>query len=608
MSFNAAQTKAIMHGEGPCLVLAGPGSGKTLTIVNRMKYLIENRKVRPEEILVITFTKYAATEMRDRFMKLMGRKLPVTVGTFHGVYYGILKWAYRFGPENILSEEEKLQIVRQVVGQQQLEVLDEEDFFQDIMTEIGLIKNNRLDIDQYKSKKCNADAFREIFANYESERKKRRKIDFDDMLVLCWQLFDKRPDLLKMWQNKFKYILIDEFQDINKIQYDVIKMLAQPENNLFVVGDDDQSIYGFRGADTKLMFQFLRDFSGASQILLDVNYRSTGNIVEHALKVIGNNEIRFEKKIHAQKDRGSAIHVQEVKDAAEEAEYIVDEINERIRAGVAPEDIAVLYRIHTDARALVEGLMDRGIEFQMKEHMPNIYNHFIARDIRTYFKLALGSRDRQDFLQVMNRPIRYISREALTSRQVTFEEMRTFYSDKEWMQDRVDQFEWDLKMLAKMSPGAAIRHLRRKVGYDDFLREYAKGRKIAVSDLFDILSELEEAAMQYGTLEEWFRHVEEYTEALRNREQKREQNHKGVRLMTMHAAKGLEFNTVYIIEANEGQIPYKKSLKEQGLEEERRLFYVGMTRAKEILKIVYVKMKNGKESTPSRFVEELFSV
>ena len=608
MSFNKAQKEAIMHGCGPCLVLAGPGSGKTLTIVNRMKYLIENRNVRPEEILVITFTKYAATEMRDRFQKLMGKKLPVTVGTFHGVYYGILKWAYRFGPENILSEDEKLQIIHQVVSRQELEVLDEEDFFQDIMTEIGLVKNNRLDIDQYQSKKCNADAFREIFAQYESERKKRRKIDFDDMLVLCWQLFDKRPDLLKKWQNKFKYILIDEFQDINKIQYDVIKMLAMPENNIFVVGDDDQSIYGFRGADTKLMFQFLRDYPNPKQILLDVNYRSSGNIVEHALKVIGNNEIRFEKAIHADKDRGSAIHVQEVKDPVEETEYIIDEIQKRIQQGVRPEDIAVLFRIHTDARNLVEGLMEHGIDFQMKEHMPNIYNHFIARDIKTYFKLALGSRERQDFLQVMNRPIRYISREALMKRTVTFEELRTFYSDKEWMQDRIDQFEWDLKMLAKLSPGAAIRHLRRKIGYDDFLREYASGKKMSVSDLFEILSELEEAAMQYSTLEEWFKHVEEYTEALKVREQKKELNHSGVKLMTMHAAKGLEFNSVYIIEANEGQIPYKKSLKEQGLEEERRLFYVGMTRAKEILKIVYVKMKNGKEITPSRFVEELFFV
>lgn len=610
MSFSKAQTEAVTHGKGPCLVLAGPGSGKTLTIVNRMKYLIEEQKVRPEEILVITFTKYAATEMKNRFINLMGsKKLPVTVGTFHGIYYGILKWAYRFGPQNILSEEEKYQLIRHVVNQQEnIEIFDEEDFLQEIATEIGKIKNNRLDIETYKSTKCNAGAFRDIYRQYEEERKKERKIDFDDMLVLCYELFSARADILKMWQEKFQYILIDEFQDINQVQYDVIKMLSAPQNNLFAVGDDDQSIYGFRGADAKLMFQFKKDFPGAKQILLDINYRSTSNIVENALKVIGHNEVRFDKAIRADKQAGASLHVQEVRDPVEEGSYILDEIQERIRSGVKPEEIAVLFRIHTDARPLVESLLERQIPFQMREHMPNIYNHFIAKDIRTYFKMALGSRERQDFLLIMNRPKRYIGRDSLSGRNVSFEDLRRFYCDKEWMQDRVDQFEWDLKMLVKMAPYAAIQYLRKRIGYDDFLREYAKERKINAGDLFEVMAELEEAARPYATLEEWFTHVEEYTNTLKLREKKKELNHEGVRLMTMHAAKGLEFDTVYIIEANEGQVPYKKALKEQGIEEERRLFYVAMTRAKELLKIVYVKTKNGKETSPSRFVDELFLV
>lgn len=608
MSFSKAQTEAVTHGKGPCLVLAGPGSGKTLTIVNRMKYLIEELKVRPEEILVITFTKYAAAEMKNRFVKLMENKaLPVTVGTFHGIYYGILKWAYRFGPQNILSEEEKYQLIRHVVNQQEnIEIFDEEDFLQEIATEIGKIKNNRLDIEVYKSAKCDANAFRNIYRQYEAERKKVRKIDFDDMLVLCYELFITRADILKMWQDKFRFILIDEFQDINQVQYDVIKMLAAPQDNLFAVGDDDQSIYGFRGADAKLMFQFKKDFPDAKQILLDINYRSTSNIVENALKVIGHNEVRFDKAIRAKKQAGASLHVQEVRDPAEEGSYILDEIQARIESGVNPEEIAVLFRIHTDARPLVEGLLERQIPFQMREHMPNIYNHFIAKDIRTYFKMALGSRERQDFLQIMNRPKRYIGRDSLSGRTASFEDLRKFYCDKEWMQDRVDQFEWDLKMLVKMAPYAAIQYLRKRIGYDDFLREYAKERKIQTGDMFDVMAELEEAARPYATLEEWFNHVEEYTNVLKLREKKKELNHEGVRLMTMHAAKGLEFDTVFVIEANEGQVPYKKAMKEQGVEEERRLFYVAMTRAKELLKIVYVKTKNGKETSPSRFVDELF--
>lgn len=607
MSFSKAQEDAITHGKGPCLVLAGPGSGKTTVIVNRMKYLIEKSEVRPEEILVITFTKYAAAEMKSRFQNLMGKKrLPVTVGTFHGIYYGILKWAYHFDSRNILSEEEKYQIIKNVVSRQELEVFDEEDFISDIAAEIGAVKNNGLDISSYRSSKCSPEDFRSIYLEYEARRKRERKIDFDDMLVLCSELFSTRPDILKMWQEKFQYILIDEFQDINKVQYDVIKMLAEPQQNLFAVGDDDQSIYGFRGADSKLMFQFKKDYPNMRQLLLDINFRSTSNIVQNALKVISNNEVRFEKAIHAQKNKGLSLHVQEVADPAEESQYVIEEIRNRMQAGVKAEDIAVLFRLHTDAGNLAETLWEHRIPFQMREHLPNIYNHFIAKDIKAYFTMAAGSRNRQDFLQIMNKPKRYIGRDSLGGREVGFEDLRKFYCDKDWMLDRVDQFEWDLKMLAKMAPYAAIQYLRKKIGYDDFLREYASARRVQASDLFEILSEVEEAARPFSSLEEWFLHVEEYTNALKMRESSKELHQSGVRLMTIHAAKGLEFDTVYIIETNEGQIPYKKSLKEQKEEEERRLFYVAMTRAKELLKIVYVKKKNGKDMDPSRFIDELF--
>ena len=428
MGFNQAQKKAVTHGEGPCLVLAGPGSGKTLTIVNRIKYLIEEYKVRPEEILVVTFTRFAAAEMKNRLCALMGRqKLPVTVGTFHGIYYGILKWAYRMGQQNILSEDEKYQILRFAAAKQKMEVFDEEDFIQDIAAEIGKIKNNRIDPDEFVSEKCSADAFREIYREYERQRKKLKKIDFDDMLVLCYELFSSRPDVLAGWQKKFRYILIDEFQDINRIQYDVIRMLALPENNLFVVGDDDQAIYGFRGADSSLMFQFREDYPEAEQILLGMNYRSTANIVRNSLKVIEHNEHRFQKDLTASKDNGACIHVQEVKDPNEEAQYILDEIEKKVQEGTEPEKIAVLFRIHTDARPVVEALLERHISFQMKEHLPNLYNHFIGKDIQAYFRLALGERKRQDFLQVMNRPKRYIGRDSLSGNTVSFEEIRKFY-------------------------------------------------------------------------------------------------------------------------------------------------------------------------------------
>lgn len=606
MKFNEMQQKAVVHGTGPCQVLAGPGSGKTLTIVNRIRYLIEELHVRPEEILVVTFTRYAAAEMKERLRALMGGKsAPVTAGTFHGIYYGILKWAYRIGSQNILSEEEKYQILRQVISTQELEIFDEEDFLRDIAEEIGKIKNNRIPLEEFVSAKVNAGAFRDIYRAYEEKRKSLRKIDFDDMLVVCYELFESRPDILALWQKKFKFILVDEFQDINRVQYDVIRMLAQPENNIYVVGDDDQAIYGFRGADSELMFQFGRDYPEAKQIVLGMNYRSSGNIVRNSLKVISHNEKRFQKELTAVREKGKCLHVQELKDPAEEAGYVADQIEKLIDTGGAAEEIAVLFRIHTDARPLVEELIERRIPFQMKEHLPNIYDHFIAKDIQAYFRLAQGKRERRDFLQVMNRPKRYIGRDSLPGAEVSFEDIRTFYSDKDWMMDRVDQFEWDVKMLSRMAPYAAIQYIRRRIGYDDFVRDYAYTHSVERSDLNDILAELEESAKPYQTIDEWFRHIEEYTETLRLKARQKSMEQRGVRLMTLHAAKGLEFDTVYLIEAQEGQIPYKKAKTDSETEEERRLFYVGMTRAREQLTVCYVKTKNGKAAEPSRFVDEL---
>ena len=606
MGFNEAQAQAIQHTDGPCLVLAGPGSGKTLTIVNRVKYLIEKQKVRPEEILVVTFTRFAAAEMKSRLCLVMGKRdLPVTVGTFHGIYYGILKWAYRMNQENILSETEKYQILRGVINKERMEIFDEEDFIQDIAAEIGKVKNNRIPLEEFVSEKCSADAFRNIYRNYEQHRKELKKIDFDDMLVLCYELFRSRPDVLAQWQKKFRYVLIDEFQDINRIQYDVIRMLAQPENNLFVVGDDDQSIYGFRGADSELMLGFGKDFPNAKQILLGMNYRSTANIVQNSLKLIENNVERYSKKLEANREGGSCLHIQEVKDPVEEAEYVLEEIQKCKENGIKEEEIAILFRVHTDARAVVEAMVERKIPFQMKEHLPNIYEHFIAKDIMAYFRLATGARHRQDFLQIMNRPKRYLGRDSVAGAKVSFEDMRKFYCDKDWMIDRIDQFEWDVKMLMKMAPYAAIQYIRKRIGYDDFLKEYAFTHQINRSDLNEVLAEIEEAAKAFSSVEEWFAHVEEYTETLKVKEKERNRPRPGVRLMTIHASKGLEFKQVFLIAANEGRIPYQKAKTDKEIEEERRLFYVAMTRAKDFLKICYVKIKNGKEVTPSRFVDEL---
>lgn len=609
MSLNQAQYEAVVHKDGPCLVLAGPGSGKTLTIVKRIEHLIQKQGVRPEEILVITFTKYASFEMKNRFFQSSQGKHPaVTFGTFHGIYYGVLKWAYGFGSQNLMSDEDKMQMLRQSARELELEmenVEDENDFMQEIAAEISLVKNNHWDIDTYEALKCPPETFRGIYKAYEKLRKQAKKIDFDDMLVLCYELFRTRPDILAKWQNRFPYILIDEFQDINQVQYDVIQMLASPGNNLFVVGDDDQSIYAFRGAKPEIMFQFKRDYPNAKELILNINYRSTSNITKNAGKVITNNRTRFPKALKSQKEEGATVHVQELNDSAEESEYVMNELNQYIKQGVKPEQIAVLFRTNVEARTIVETFLEHNVTFQMKEYMNNIYEHFIAQNIASYFRLAAGERQRRDFLGIMNRPNRYIGRDSVEETTVSFESLKNFYCDKSWMQDRIDQLELDLRVMKKMAPYAAIQYLRRRVGYDGFLREYSKHRRINQDELFETLAELEERAKAYATMEEWFAHVEAYSEALRQQYSRRNKEKKGVHLVTMHGAKGLEYEVVFVIKANEGVIPYKKAQMESEIEEERRLFYVAMTRAKERLVISYVKTKNGKDCDPSRFVNEL---
>lgn len=607
MGFNEAQTKAICHKNGPAMVLAGPGSGKTLVITRRVEYLIKKYGVRPEQILVITFTKAAAKEMRERFARITkDDRFPVTFGTFHGIYYGILKWAYRMNASNIFSEEEKMMLLREVIAGMELEIEDEKEFLQGIASEIGQIKNNRLSLEEYESSNCSDQMFRQIYEEYERRRKLLKKIDFDDMLVLCYELFQKRPDILQMWQKKFQYILIDEFQDINQVQYDVIRMLALPENNLFIVGDDDQSIYRFRGARPEIMLGFSKDYPNAKSIILDVNYRSTKAVVSAARRVIERNKNRYQKEIITVNEQGDNVHIQEVRHPVEESHYVREQIAKAVAAGTEPSQIAVLYRTNTEPRALVETFMEYHIPFQMKEHLPNLYEHFIGRDFQSYMRMALGGRDRGDFLMIMNRPNRYIGRDSVDRGEISFENLRKYYMEKDWMVDRIDQLEVDLKVIRRMTPYAAIQYIRKSVGYDLFLNEYAIKRKMKLEDLQELIREMEERAKEFKTIEEWFDHIEKYTEELRMQAVTRTENRNAVSLMTFHAAKGLEYDTVFIIGANEDVTPYKKAELPEEMEEERRMFYVAMTRAKKHLMISYVREKNGKAMEQSRFLGELF--
>ena len=607
VKMNDAQREAILHKDGPMMVLAGPGSGKTFVITMRTKELIESYGIAPNRILVITFTKAAAEEMKERFTKMMGGfETHVNFGTFHAVFFKILKFAYNYSAANIIREEERYRYFREIIGEMELEIEDEKEFIEGVSSEISLVKGEKMDVKHYYSINCSEENFQRIYKEYERKLRAANLIDFDDMLLLCYELLTARPDILAMWQKKYEYILIDEFQDINRVQYEIVKLLAAPKNNLFIVGDDDQSIYRFRGAKPEIMLHFPDDFKGTKRVLLDRNYRSKANIVNGALRVVKNNKNRFEKDIKATKDDGEQIRIASFKNLPEENQAILDEIADYRRKGYSYSQIAILYRTNTQPGALVERFMEYNIPFKMRDAIPNIYEHWIAKNIIAYIKIAMGSRDRNLFLQIMNRPKRYIARDILDEPVVDFERMKKLVEDKPYIVERIEKLEYDLNLLKKVNPYAAITYIRRSMGYDDYLSEYAAFRRIKVEELYDVISELQEGAREYATYEDWFHHIENYKEELKQQmDRNRQKDVDGVALSTFHAAKGLEYDIVYIIDANEGITPHRKAVLNEDMEEERRMFYVAMTRAKSKLCIYSVKERYNKELFPSRFVGEL---
>ena len=605
-SFTKSQSMAVRHKDGPLLVLAGPGSGKTTVVTRRVQYLVQDCGISPSSILVITFTKAAAGEMKERFLRLMGEDhTTVSFGTFHAVFFSILKLSYGFTAGNILREETRYQYLKETVERLRLEIDDENEFLSGISAEISLLKNERISPEHYFSKNCSEEIFRKIYDEFEERKRRARLIDFDDMLVYTWELLSQRPDILSAWQKKFQYILVDEFQDINQIQYDILKLLAKPEDNLFIVGDDDQSIYRFRGAKPEIMLNFQKDYPSAGQVILNDNFRSTKQIVESAGQVIRWNKARFAKEIHARGGDGPPVKTLEFPDQQQECLFLLRELQRARQNGGRWSDTAVLYRTNTQPRLLIQKLMEYNVPFRVRDQMPNLFEHWIAKNLFCYIRLAMGSNLRRDLLPVLNRPKRYLNRECLDDEVISWEHMLMYYEDKGYVCDRIEKLRYDLKMLGRMGPFAAVSYIRHVIGYDDYLREYAQFRRMNEEDLLETANELQESARPFKTYDEWFDYIEKYKEEMEQMRRQQREVKDGVQLATMHSSKGLEYERVFILDAAEGITPYKKAVLDADLEEERRMFYVAMTRAKKELTICYAKKQFSHELKPSRFLREL---
>ncbi len=610
MKLNSYQMRAVTHFKGPAVVIAGPGSGKTMVITERIRYLTQKKKVDPASILVVTFTRAAAEEMRQRFVYMSkDSKTRVSFGTFHSVFFTILKYAYGYSASNIAAPRQKEEILRFAMDAAGMDPLPGREDTGEILGEIEKAKGSMMDIGCYYAVSCPEETFRKIYREYTRRMRDSRLIDFEDMMADTYRLLKERPDILAAWQKRFQFILVDEFQDINLLQYRIVRMLAGYEDNLFAVGDDDQSIYGFRGANAGIMLHFTQDYPEAAVLYLPDNFRSRPEIVQAASNLISHNRHRFQKTFRPYRSASPhSVLVRQFRSPYEENAEIVRRIEQLHGNGLPYGQMAVLFRTNTQSRMLVEYLMSRNIPFRLGSRVPDLFNHWIAMDIMAYLHIAQGSRKRRDFLRIINRPNRYISRRMLQDAEIDLAALRNSYESRAWMQERISRLEYDIAMMHRMAPYAAIAYIRKAVGYDQFLQEYAASVRADAADLVSVLDELQESSRPYQTLSAWEEHIRAYERELERRSGEEDAGKDAVMIATMHYAKGLEYDVVFIPDANDGITPYRRALLEEDLEEERRMFYVAMTRAKERLYIYYVKERFGRACGRSPFIDEVSSL
>lgn len=607
--FNKSQIQAISHMDGPAMVLAGPGSGKTTVITHRIKNLIEKAEVRPENILVVTFTKAAAISMQKRFSTLMngGKGQLVTFGTFHSVFYKILRKSRRYEATEILSERQKTDYIREIIGRYGISSNDISELSQNIINDIGNIKGNMLNAQEYEPSCCKKEDFIKVYNAYNLELKKDGKMDFDDILRECYLLLCENHTILEQWRELYKYILIDEFQDINRIQMNIIELLASPLNNIFVVGDDDQSIYGFRGARPEIMIEFKDYYPEAELIVLNVNYRSTQSIINVAGRVIENNKTRLDKCAHANNNKDFQPDIRKFRNQVEELKFVVSKIKEYENQGISLSEMAILVRNNSKIQEISSFLKNRKIEAESGKHRSNIYNGMVAKDILSYVRGALkfdGTYFNEDLIYVLNKPQRYISRQVVLSVNMNISAVRRIYS-----KNNIDSFLFHIEMIRKLPPQAALSYIRKGAGYEEYLRLYAIENNIPMSGLLKQLEQLVQECSKFNTLEQWINSIDSAQNSEGQNFGKKSSGEGGtnnrINIMTMHGSKGLEFKAVFIVDANQGIIPTSKALRERDFEEERRLFYVAITRAIDYLNIYAVEERLGCPIEVSMFVEEM---
>ena len=591
------QHKAVYTKYKNALIVAAPGSGKTTVIINRVNHLIEDRKAKVGNIIVITFTRAAAENMKTRYKNTFNKNIAPFFGTFHGLFYKIL---LREGHEiNIINDNKCSNIVKGVLGKYFDDV--NEDKVKEVVNNISGFKTSGTNIEEFKSS-ISKDIFIECFNAYENYKKRENLWDFDDLSLNAIQLLKINKQILMKYKNIFKYVLVDEFQDCDELQIEFLRLI-NGENELFAVGDEDQCIYSFRGSKPQYMVNFCETFKDSKKLYLSINYRSSKNIVSSSKKIILNNKNRNIKKIEEFHNKDGIIRYLTPYNEFMQGEEIANIIG-NFKEGQYTDN-AILYRTNMEARSLIDTFTRRKIPFILLDKGYNFFNHFISRDIISYLKLAIDIKNKELFLSVINKPFRYISKSNISYVNTYKEDIDPFQIliNKEdtppFQCKKLDELRKEILYLNKISLGSAIQYIISSLGYIDYLREYSSKYGQNFEELEDMLEEFKGAAEGFKTITEFLVHVQNVEEEI----EKSKGDKNGVILSTIHGVKGMEFKNVYIINCDEETIPHKSSIDEN-IEEERRLFYVAVTRAIHNLYIFSPKTIRGKFYEPSRFIAE----
>lgn len=615
---NNEQKKAVEHLDGPCLVLAGPGSGKTRVIAHRIVNLVVEKNIPPTRILAISFTKVSSLDIKKKTIELSNddRIKKVNFGTFHSIFFRILRRYDNIGLEDLISENDRYQLMKIILKQNKITNFSEDDIGE-VLSEISYVKNELMNAKKFKSSKFDSDVFENVYNSYENGKNKINKIDFDDMLIKTYEILFKNEEILNIIRRVFRYILIDEFQDINKVQFEIIKLIAHNKNNLFVVGDEDQSIYGFRGSRPDFMVGFSNYFENAKKIFLKKNYRSKRNIISISQNLISKNTNRYKKTIIPEIKQDGDIKIQYSLDIDDEAKKIASEIKLLVEKGREYSDFAIIYRTNRQSRAFVDVFMDNRIPFILKDVPRSIYDHWVSLDLIAYLKVAVGISSNDDWARIINKPYRYISKSVIKKAIDSddfFEYLIKTDDIKSFQKKDLEDLYEDLNYIKGLAPEYAISYIRSTLDYDRYILEYCHDRKIKSKQIIEVMDEFEISSKGYKTILDFFKHISEVKVEIKKRTENKVNNSmnsimsEGVILTTMHSAKGLEFKNVYVVGVNEGTIPFNNSedIEDMNLEEERRLMYVAVTRAKESLTISIPQKKFNKKINQSRFIKELY--